>query len=90
MYDENDQQNEKLTRSQFKEQSRKHHFGSTELNHFKDEIDDKIPGQPTVGSRSERDTEEFKQKRLGRRLNIAIGILIVLLILVLAIMRYVG
>ena len=53
MNDENDQQNEGLTRSQLK----KHHiFGRNKLNHFKDELDKDLSGQATVGSRSERDT----------------------------------
>ncbi|WP_395319042.1 hypothetical protein [Fructilactobacillus frigidiflavus] len=90
MNEENDQQNERLTRSQFKKQTKQHHFGGTELNHFKDELDQDLTGEPSVGTRSERDTAEFKQKRLGRRLNIAIGILAGLLILVLLIMRFVG
>ncbi|MCG7195339.1 hypothetical protein EQU27_01030 [Fructilactobacillus sanfranciscensis] len=87
MNDENDQQNEGLTRSQLK----KHHiFGRNKLNHFKDELDKDLSGQATVGSRSERDTSELKQKRLGRRLNVAIFILALLLILVLLIMRFMG
>ena len=88
MNDENDQQNEGLTRSQLK---KKHHiFGRNKLNHFKDDLDKDLSGQATVGSRSERDTSEFKQKRLGRRLNVAIFILALLLILVLLIMRFMG
>ncbi|WP_163621310.1 hypothetical protein [Fructilactobacillus sanfranciscensis] len=53
-------------------------------------MDKDLSGQATVGSRSERDTSEFKQKRLGRRLNVAIFILALLLILVLLIMRFMG
>lgn len=90
MNDENDQQNEGLTRSQLKKQKKHHIFGRTKLNHFKDELDKDLSGQATVGSRSERDTAEFKQKRLGRRLNVAIFILALLLILVLLIMRFIG
>ncbi|ANZ58018.1 hypothetical protein BGL34_02220 [Fructilactobacillus lindneri] len=93
-YDNNSQN--KMTRGQFKRQARKSRFGLLDKEKKKphSETDEYVkpsrtPDSEMVQNRAERDTVEYKQKRLGRRLNLLILVLAILLVLVLCIMRFI-
>ncbi|WP_413627084.1 hypothetical protein R4B61_04445 [Fructilactobacillus vespulae] len=86
----NDEQFDGMTRSQFRKHSQKQNenVSSDDNPQFNNETDEGF--ESLQGSRAERNTAEYKQKQLGKKLNIAIIVLTLLLILVLGIMRFVG